>query len=575
MTIEGDRHNDGLIALGCGLAVVLAVALTWPFAELPFNDDWSYCWTVRQLAATGHLTYNGWASASVIAQAYWGLIWVKAFGFSITILRLSTVPLAAASVSICYLLARRGGLGVRPSVFSALVVGWSPLFLPLAATFMTDAPGFFCIVLSLYAVIRAIESSTRASIIGWLAAGAIVGIVGGTGRQIVWLAPMVGLPCVGWVHRRNLPVLAAAALAWVLTIAAAFWSLAWFARQDYSLPEPPVLGNLIQGLREPAHLLLTIVSIGLTLVLVILPATTGLLRPARLGRTTVRVAGVLLGCFLLILIVRHRFAMFPWMVNTISQWGILGRSQMSGDRPLVLPGWVRLMISFGVLLSTSTILATGIVSLTGTNRILARAWKFLADVPAGRPELHRATVPVLALFAVVYTAFLLPRASRNMIYDRYVLELMPCLMIPLLRAFPLTGRSAVAGWGLLAVWGFYGVASTQEMNALARARVIATNRFEAAGHARTEINAGAEYNYWTELTCRGYINDARLKRPAGAYIGGRATPSVNPIYVLEYSRGPESEPTAMGQVDYFSLLPPFRRTIYIDHYTTPVPPRGR
>ena len=77
--------------------------LTNPIAESPFNDDWSYAHTVKILQETGKLTYNGWAAASVIAQAYWGLLWVKMFGFSYTVLRLSTLPLAAGAISLCYL----------------------------------------------------------------------------------------------------------------------------------------------------------------------------------------------------------------------------------------------------------------------------------------------------------------------------------------------------------------------------------------------------------------------------------------------------------------------------------------
>ena len=134
-----DRDDDALPpsgssdlrnALLCGLAVVAAMALTQPIANAPFNDDWSYSFTVKRLLETGKLTYNGWASASLIAQAYWGLIWVKAFGFSYTVLRLSTLtagsggdfavlsagPACGAAAALCGIcLAYAGALTAVPA----------------------------------------------------------------------------------------------------------------------------------------------------------------------------------------------------------------------------------------------------------------------------------------------------------------------------------------------------------------------------------------------------------------------------------------------------------------------------
>ena len=203
MTVERlPKRTDLRNALLCGLAVVAgAVVLTNPICESPFNDDWSYSFTVKHLLETGKLTYNGWASASLIAQAYWGLLWVKVFGFSYTVLRLSTLPLAAMAISLCYLLARRVGLQPRFAVFAALSVGLSPLYLPVASSFMTDAAGLFCIFLSLYLLIRAIESPGTGVAVAWLAAGLVVGLVGGTGRQIVWVVPLVVGPYAAWLRR--------------------------------------------------------------------------------------------------------------------------------------------------------------------------------------------------------------------------------------------------------------------------------------------------------------------------------------------------------------------------------------
>ncbi len=45
------------------------------------NDDWSYMWSARVLAKTGCVVYNGWATAMLTWQLYWGALFVRLFGF--------------------------------------------------------------------------------------------------------------------------------------------------------------------------------------------------------------------------------------------------------------------------------------------------------------------------------------------------------------------------------------------------------------------------------------------------------------------------------------------------------------
>jgi hypothetical protein len=562
--VLGDGENgrsDLRNAILCTLAVVAAIFATWPFAELPFNDDWSYSWTVKQLDLTGRLTYNGWASASGIAQAYWGLIWVKAFGFSITVLRWSTIPLAAGAAAFCYLLARRAGLAAGSAVFVALVLGWSPLFLPVAATFMTDVPGLFCILFSLYAIVRGIESTRRGPAVGWLVAAAVVGLVGGTGRQIVWLAPGVGLPYAAWMLRRDRTVVAVAIVSWAGTVAAAVWTLRWFARQPYAIPEPSVARDVLNGLRHPAHMAMSVIALGLTLVLVILPGTIGLLQRRRSNRLRFSIAGVLLVGCLIVLMLRRRYAMMPWLDNTLDPVGVMGGSQLSGARPVALPVPVRLFLSVSVFAATALLVATGIVWL---REQIASRRKSLFSITSVPP-----TVVLMSLFAVVYTAFLIPRATRGMAFDRYVLELMPCLLIPLLLTYRPSRWVGRVQWTMLAVWAAYGIAATQDVTALARARQAAADEVLAAGYKRTDVDAGFEYDYLTELVTNGYLPDRRIKNPPMTYTGADPTPSMQPLFRVEFNRVIETKPSRFPPVDYFSLLPPFHRRIYVDQFVNP------
>ena len=98
----------------CLSAVGAAILLSWPFADLSYADDFAYADIALKLTQTGHLIYNGWEFAMLIAHAWWGALFIHLFGFSFQCLRFSTIPFALGAVCMCYLLVRRAGL--QPSL---------------------------------------------------------------------------------------------------------------------------------------------------------------------------------------------------------------------------------------------------------------------------------------------------------------------------------------------------------------------------------------------------------------------------------------------------------------------------
>ena len=120
-------------------------------------------------------------------------------------------------------------------------------------------------------------------------------------------------------------------------------------------------------------------------------------------------------------------------------------------------------------------------------------------------------------------------------------------------------------WALLAVFASYAIASTQDLWALAQARATAAKRLEAAGVHRTAIDAGFEYNSWTQLLISGRMNSRWVVNPPNAYDASLGqTPSVVPLYRLEYEPTPETSGSQFGSVPYFSFLPPFHKRVSID-----------
>jgi hypothetical protein len=186
----------------------------------------------------------------------------------------------------------------------------------------------------------------------------------------------------------------------------------------------------------------------------------------------------------------------------------------------------------------------------------------------------------ISLVSVVYFVLLVIRSADFDIFDRYLLPIMPWAATVMLLWFEkdnpgaerMIRRARPFAWALLAVLAFYAMASTQDLWALAEARVLATRKLEAAGVPRTAIDAGFEYNAWTELQINGRLNSRWVLNPPGAYRQGLSqTPSVIPEYRLEYAPTAESAPSDFGSVPYFSLLPPFHKQVSIDRVVIQTP----
>jgi hypothetical protein len=564
--IHSETSADWRNALLCGLAVVAAIALINPISESPFNDDWSYSFSVKRLLETGHLTYNGWAAASMIAQAYWGLLWVKIFGFSYTVLRLSTLPLAAAAVSLCYLLGRRAGLLPRFAVFAALLLGLCPLYLPVAGSFMTDAPGLFFIFLSMYLLVRSIAAEKIGVAVAWLIGGLVVGLIGGTDRQIVWVVPLVIAPYAAWLRRGNLVFVFVAVLGTALVLGGALLSMWWFAHQPYSVPEIPIGRQLKSAVHKPAHFLLNVLAVLLTTLWMVLPAMWRLGRDWTSNRALIALL-LLIGPVMVLAKTRPHFVMAPWMGNMITNQGVMGGAELRGVRPVSLPVPIRIAIAVVVFSVACILMADLLRWLSRPLTALRSTLNFFAC-----PDRADALLPAMTLFALAYFTLLLPRTVSDMAYDRYVLPLLPCALFPLLLAYQRRGDRGVpaVSWVLFGIYTLFAIAGAQDVMALGRTRAAAMDRLVAGGIPRTQVDSSFELNYETEIQTHGYINNRRMLNPPGKYNKNLGpTPSVNALYRLEFNPGPDTKQTPFGSIPYTTFLYPFHRRVFIDKFTDP------
>jgi hypothetical protein len=106
--VESDSHsNSTRDALVCALVVAVCVLIIYPVADMPYGDDFSYTKTALDFERTGHILYNGWATAMLGWMVPWGAFFIRLFGFSFTAVRLSMLPLAMATVYLLHQISRR------------------------------------------------------------------------------------------------------------------------------------------------------------------------------------------------------------------------------------------------------------------------------------------------------------------------------------------------------------------------------------------------------------------------------------------------------------------------------------
>jgi len=560
--------RNGII---CACVTAASILVSRPIAEMGFVDDWSYVKTAFVFARTGHLVYNGWATAMLGWAIPWAALFIKLFGFSFTAVRLSTLPLAMASVCLLHASLVRFGISARNAVMGALTLGLSPLFLPLAASYMTDVAGLLCILLCLYLCQRALATHSDRTTILWLACAALTNVAGGTVRQIAWLGTLVMVPSTAWLLRKRPGVIPAAFLLWIGSALSVLACIGWFERQPYALPERIIQGPVTGAML--GHMLAELLKALLCLALITFPILIAWLPIKwRLSRSAVtRIACILaaMGATSIVLVNKgsldHR--VMPWLGHVIGTLSIFSSTgEMLGSRPVTLTLPMRVGLS---LLVIAALLMMG-------EQMLTKPWQRKSpNVVSLREALW-----VLGPFTISYVVFLLPRALYSFIYDRYLLGLMPFAIILLLLLHQrwIALRLPAVTIAALSLFGLYAIAGTHDWFALNRARVAAVAQIRVSGVPVTSIQGGFDYDGWTQIEAAGFINDARLRNPANAYqvnltplqLPDRCrldfaeyTPAIHPEYFVVFQPMACLAWSKYPPVRYRTWLPPFQREIYI------------
>lgn len=582
LLVEELRMNKALSsrwpAFLCTLLLLVCALATYPVAEIGMTDDWSYVQSARVLAQTGHVVYNGWTTAMLGWQLFLGAFFIKLFGPSFTAIRASTLLVALITTFLLQRTFVCSGISSRNATFGALTLVLGPIFLATALIFMSDMFGLFCVVLLLYACLRAIQARTNRALLAWLAFAAFSNAIGGTARQIAWLGVLVMFPCAVWILRRRSHALSAGAISYILSVIFIFCSLHWFHQQPHSAPPEPLFNGFPTG-HQLRVLAVEMLSLLLSGALFLLPAIAAFATKIRFRDPRFAVP---LACFAALwagacaLLRRHDPDVFdmliaPFRGDSVSAGGLAVSFWIHSVAPLVFPIGVRLVITAVVLFALACFLFF-LINMRHSLRC-----RPAIDQPAASLSWNNLLILFIP-FALAYLALLLPRGILGFSFDRYLLPLLPIALILILRLYEEQPHPDLPWFSkaILVLFALCSVACMHDTFSKYRSWKSAVDEIRAAGVPDTAIDAGFEHNAMIQIEIKGSIlNLIGLPNrevdlgpspsfPADCQPGfPMLTPVIVPGYALSYDPNACGGLSRFAPITYREWLPPRYVTVYV------------
>ncbi|MCC6152621.1 MAG: glycosyltransferase family 39 protein [Candidatus Hydrogenedentes bacterium] len=137
--------------------ILFTILLVPPAGNFPLNDDWVYAIPVKTLLDGHGYEAHPYRAAYGLFQTYWGAAFCLLFGYSHTVLRISTLLLAAMAVWLTAKSSREIGASRNVALFCGAVLLANPLFMNLSYTFMTEVPYIALMAASGYFYLRALR----------------------------------------------------------------------------------------------------------------------------------------------------------------------------------------------------------------------------------------------------------------------------------------------------------------------------------------------------------------------------------------------------------------------------------
>jgi len=545
-----------------GIVVIVLVAGGWN--DVPMNDDFSYGRATEALARTGRIAFNGWGTPLMLPQMMIGALLVKCFGFSWWLLHLIGFVSAGAYAALVWLLSRACGVPRTPSAWITTVMVSSPFVLSSVPTFLTDLPGAALGLWSLLLLVGALRDDSRVDR-GRLIGAVVVGLIAGMDRQALWLPFLGALAVLVWM----VPAARAIALlSGIAILAVAVPLVRWFDTFDYTVPVRFDMGLQIILVFPPVAFRAIYKFLNLV-GLFVLPFALPSLRSRGVRWLLMGALGVV--------------AVLP----PIHPMGTKGMPLLSDKYMLTYYG--QYFTSAGVLVGgvdgftrkpavmepvlIGALIFAGAAGLVVGGYLFLDWWERVFSRRTVVGSRSSVILSLLAVYAAIQVVAFVPWLAQMNMFDRYLIPLLPCLLIFHAAQVQGTGKRQwvpAAVFGI--VYGLYGVASSYDYFQHTRARQSLYAQLRADGVPAREIDGGFEFNANTQVVEGHHTNNPAIARPAGAYnpdATGSYLAYLPEMFPVMDARWRLSTSPGFGVVEepavhvrrWWSPLPPFQHTM--------------
>lgn len=476
-----------------GLLWLPVIALVNPVGEFPMNDDWGYARVVQHLVETGEYHPGDWPVMTLFTQVLWGGLFAGIFGFSFTILRISTLILAVVGTYGIYRESLHLGRDTFWAIMAAATLALNPLFFNLSFTFMTDVPFAVLALMAIMLYRRALQDDQ----VKWWVWATILTTAATLIRQPgLLLAPAFGLIACRQRPKWRTVVLAAGSILFTYGILLTY--IVFLGQSGETPGTPDSLWPLIRRLR-PSFLLPQLFTRGGVYAFYLAIFVAPLLLPrlstlkgqwqSRPGRSI----SILAAFFSLLT------AWFSWtglpMGNMIN-FPALGPTTLYGENGADVQGIALPLIIWPLL---KTVGYTCLFLLI--NELLQKVFTFWRE---SKPkEAVRWWKAGLGLFGSAYWIYLL---IDRVAFDRYLLVLVPVVVLLLTPSQPLVNshkwKTAALLWIIL--MGIFSIGATRHNLQWNRLRwAVLEDLVQQQGVDPKLIDGGPEFNGWYATAPQG------------------------------------------------------------------------
>ena len=486
-------RGDWIACAGLSAVWLLCIALVGPAGEFPIGDSWAYSLAVHGLLETGRFERDAFTWAPIVTNVGLGFVFVKAFGFSLEVLRWSSLLMGWLGILGAFSLCRQLGSSTSRAAAGALLYGLNPLHIVLSFTFLTDVAFAALCTWSLVFAARGLGTGG----IGWFAAGAAAAVAAILSRQPGLAVPVAVAVAIAVRTRPSVRILLASG-GMVAAGAAIFAVVPWLLYSEGDGGRMFTLASLGNILARPALFYSLVVnSIAAALYLgAFLAPLACLLLPSGRARWQVLAGSAVLAALLLASVARLDLGLPPG-IDWVRDFGLgpiilAGAEHHAHGLPAAL--WWSILGLGGI--------AAGIVAVALV-RAGVEAWP---DAPSRSQRI------LLLVFPTVLIGVL---ATRTPFFDRYLVPALPPL-IAILMTWP---GKRIGSWqiGTIATCaialGSFGILGARDNLEHHRARSFLLAELIAADVPPSAIDGGNEFGGWyTSKVRRGVFLDRGHRR---------------------------------------------------------------